>query len=541
MRNYWFIPRPKRHLNSVPKVLAVIATTALEVQWKGNRDVHLAVEEALENAEIKRKGDRRDQGGSGGRTYISWIKSLGLLFEYKKNILKLTLAGESVLKDKFPCEVIKNQVLKFQFPSNYSVSPHVDVNKRFKIHPFIFLLRILDNKTIEYLTQDEIAYIIILHAENETDSCFEKVCNRIIDYRNNRNDYLDNEDFSLYQTTKGKGRAENPQKHLDDIANTIINWLEYTQLAKRDEDKKLRILDEKREEVHFHLSKQLPFIDRPEDEDFFQRKYGLDTKHSKDTRNLAGTQTITDTMIVEQKIKTAFISLSLRKPISGISKELVEEIAKRIGVEKNKIEDYLMKAYPHGAIDSFMYEYFEMAFKGREDATEFEKATAVLFHDIFHYNAKHIGPMGLTPDVLLISDSDGYQAVIDNKAYSKYDLPSDHRNRMIHNYIRRINNFSDSEFPLAFFTYIAGGFCSNINSKIKIISDESSVNGSAITVLRFIELIKQHRDTPFTHSELRTIFSLNREIRNGDFTKYSSKQPVLPAVASNISSSYCKK
>ena len=142
---------------------------------------------------------------------------------------------------------------------------------------------------------------------------------------------------------------------------------------------------------------------------------------------------------------------------------------------------------------------------------------------------------------MLISDSDGYQAIIDNKAYSKYTISNDHRNRMIHNYIYGINNYSDSKVPLAFFTYIAGGFGSNIDSQLKSISDESSVNGSAITVARFIDLIRNHLNNEYTHSELRTIFSLNREIRNGDFTKYSYKQPVLPAVATNLSSTYCKK
>jgi len=542
MLNYWWVTRPKRKLNSVPEVLSSISTIALQNEWEGQRNTQLSVEEALEDAGLKRIGERRDQSGSGARTYIAWLKSLGLLFTSQNSRkLELTLAGEAVLQNDFPFEIIKNQVLKYQFPSSFSVSRNIDVSPRFKIHPFVFLLKLLNDNNIQYLTVEEIAFIIILHAENESSSCYKEIVDRILDYREYGEKYLQQENFSLYPPSKGNGRFDNPTGHLLDIANTIINWLEYTQLAKRDEERKLRILYDKNDEVNILLLKQLPFIDRPENEEVFQRKYGLDAKHSKDTRNLARTQTITSKIIDEQNIKTAFISLSLQNPISNISQELIEDIAKRTGAEKNKVEDYLMKTYPHGAIGSFMSEYFEMAFKGREDATEFEKATAVLFHDIFHYNAKHIGPMHLTPDVLLISDSDGYQAVIDNKAYSKYDLPSDHRNRMIHNYIRRINNFSDSEFPLAFFTYIAGGFCSNINSKIKIISDESSVNGSAITVARFIDLIRNHLNNEYTHSELRTIFSLNREIRNGDFTKYSYKQPVLPAVATNLSSSYCKK
>ncbi len=520
MINYWWVTRPKRKLNSVPEVLASISTVALQNEWNGQKETQLSVEEALEDAGLKRIGERRDQGGSGARTYIAWLKSLGLLFTAQNSKkLELTLAGEAVLQNDFPFETIKNQVLKYQFPSNFSISRNIDVSPRFKIHPFIFLLKLLNNQNIQYLTAEEIGLIIILHAENESNSCYEKVINRILDYRAHGEEYLKFEDFTQYPPSKGKGRYEDPTGHLLDIANTIINWLEYTQLAKRDEDRKVRILDEKKDEVNAILSKPYIFIDRPENEEVFQRKYGLDIKHSKDTRNLSNTQTVTSKMIDEQKIKSEFISLSINTPITYVSQEIVEYINNKTGIEKTKIEDFLLKTYPHGAIGSFMSEYFEMAFKGREDATEFEKNTVLLFQDIFHYKAKHVGPIGLTPDVLLISDSDGYQAIIDNKAYSKYTISNDHRNRMIHNYIYGINNYSEAKTPLAFFTYIAGGFGTTINSQLKSISDESSVNGSAITVARFIDLIKIHLKNEYTHNELRQIFSLNREICNGDFIK----------------------
>lgn len=446
MINYWWVTRPKRKLNSVPEVLASISTIALQNEWEGQKDTHLSVEDALEDAGLKRVGERRDQGGSGARTYIAWLKSLGLLFTAQNSKkLELTLAGEAVLQNDFPFETIKNQVLKYQFPSHFSLSRNIDVSSRFKVHPFIFLLKLLTNESVQYLTVEEIGLIVILHGENETASCYEKVINRILDYRAHEEFYISCEDWTLYPPSKGNGRPDDPTGHLLDIGNTIINWLEYTQLAKRDEDKKVRILEDKKDEVNALLAKPIPFIDRPENEEVYQRKYGLDTKHSKDTRNLANTKTVTSKIIDEQKIKSAFISLSLSSPITAITQDIIETIKHNTGIDKTKIEDYLLKMYPHGAIGSFMSEYFEMAFKGREDATEFEKNTVLLFQEIFHFNAKHVGPIGLTPDVLIVSDSDGYQAIIDNKAYSKYTISNDHRNRMIHNYIYGINNYSESK------------------------------------------------------------------------------------------------
>ena len=69
MLNYWWVTRPKRKLDSVPEVLAAFADISLNQEWSGQRDTHMAYEEALEAAGLKRVGQRRDQSGSGGRTY----------------------------------------------------------------------------------------------------------------------------------------------------------------------------------------------------------------------------------------------------------------------------------------------------------------------------------------------------------------------------------------------------------------------------------------------------------------------------------------
>jgi hypothetical protein len=172
--------------------------------------------------------------------------------------------------------------------------------------------------------------------------------------------------------------------------------------------------------------------------------------------------------------------------------------------------------YPHGAVGSFMSEYFEMAFHGRDNATDFEKATAELFNGVFGFETRHVGSIGLTPDVLLLSDSSGYCGIIDNKAYSKYTISNDHKNRMVHNYIHGLNNYYGGPLSLAFFSYIAGGFGKNINAQIQEIVSETSVCGSAVNVSNVIALVETYNDTPFSHSRLKDIFSLNRQILLSD-------------------------
>lgn len=516
MLNYWWVTRPKRKLNSIPEVLAAFADLSINQEWDGQRDSHLAYEDALEAAGLKRKGERRDQTGGGARTYKAWLVSLGLIFTQESTgKIKLTLAGEAIMNGDSPVEILTNQIMKYQFPSAFSIGRGVQVSERFKIRPFRFLLKLLDDGRIGYLTEEEIAKIVVTEAENESDKCYNYIVDRIIQFRNYGNSCLDADFFNMYQSSKGEVNPEHPYSHLTDLANTLINWLEYTQLAKR-EDGRLEILDDKREEVREILCDKPAFIDRPEHHEYFQRKYGIDPKHKKDNRNLAMTQTITAMVIARQKVKQAYIAESLERPITKITPKIVDCIVQRTGIDGKTVEDILIETYPNGSVGAFMTKYFEMAFKGRDEATEFEKATVELFQDVFGFEAKHVGPIGLTPDVLLLSDSEGYQAILDNKAYHKYTINNDHYNRMVHNYIGNIGNYSQSNRQLAFFSYIAGGFGSNIDRQLRAIVDATGVNGSAMSVSNMIKMVEQHKDKPYTHQKIRDIFSVNRQVLMND-------------------------
>ena len=63
MLNYWWVTRPKRKLNSIPEVLSTCAEISLDQEWQGQRDSHLSLEDALEEAGLKRPGERRDHTG----------------------------------------------------------------------------------------------------------------------------------------------------------------------------------------------------------------------------------------------------------------------------------------------------------------------------------------------------------------------------------------------------------------------------------------------------------------------------------------------
>lgn len=518
MINYWWVTRPKRKLNSIPEILAVFSTVSLDAQWQGSINLHRMFEDGLEKAGLKRVGERRDARGSGGRTYYAWLASLGLVFTQEStNKSYLTLAGEAIMQGKSPVEVLKNQVLKYQFPSPFSLSPRSSktrVNERFKIRPFLFLLKLLYDNRIQFLTEDEIGKIIIVEAENESEQCYEYVVNKILAYREYGNKVLDDDYFTKYAPSSGQVNLEHPFSHLTDIANTLINWLEYTQLIYREDGGIVRILEEKRSEINYIITNKPSFIDRPEEQEYYQRKYGLDPWHKKDTRNLTNTKSITSRMIDTQRIRQAFITYSIHCPIKSITQEVIDHVVEATGTERKLVENILVSTYPNGAISGFMTEYFEMAFKGTEEATQFEIATTELFKDVFGFKAKHLGQTGSksAPDVLLLSDDEGFQAIIDNKAYSKYSITGDHHNRMVHNYIENISKYSEFSQPIGFFTYIAGGFGNQIDRQIQSIVAESGVHGSAMTVSNMIKLVEKQNEKPLSHKTIKDIFSVDRQI-----------------------------
>lgn len=193
-----------------------------------------------------------------------------------------------------------------------------------------------------------------------------------------------------------------------DVANTMMNWLDYTQLVYREKGI-IGIPDEKREEVEGLVANISSFIQYPVENDVYQRKYGVDPWHQKDTRNLLNTTAISSKVIDRNRILRAFFNYSSLRPVSRIDSEVVDYICNISGTDPRFTESVLIETYPHGAVGGYLSHYRDMAFQGRDEAVDFEKATTSLFQDIFGYQAIHLGQNGSksAPDVLLISDTRG--------------------------------------------------------------------------------------------------------------------------------------
>lgn len=510
MINLWWFSRPQRKVKRIPSIIACGISSIIGIGWKGKRETHILMEELLEKNGIKRPGERRDHSGSGGRTYMAWLRSYGFVFEHNDR-LEYTLAAEDIMNGESPVSVMRQQVIKYQFPSAFTYSGRSEVSRRFKIHPYVFLLKLLSDPVLEgYVTEDEIAFIIIEEAENESDSCYRKVVNHILDFRNRGDKAIPSvEELDRLYRSEQVGKLG----YYKDIANTMVNVFEYTQLIVRTDNEEgnscVRIADEEVETVREILAKPPTFIDRPEDQSYFQRKYGVGITHRKDTRNLATADAKSMKLIKESNIRNSFIKLSLQRPIYSIDDTVIEEMVRDLNslYTFSEIEDVVRRCYPGGAPSGFYSNYYQMAFDGREQCTEFEKATETVFRDVFGFQTEHIGQKGKVPDVVISTDSEGYQAIIDAKAYSKYTLSNDHLNRMVHSYIPTIYQYSFSKQPLAAFCYIAGGFGNTMPNWLKNVMDTTGTPGSAFTVRTIISMAEAQKANPISHATWKTLLA----------------------------------
>jgi len=434
----------------------------------------------------------------------------------------LTLAGEAIVNGASLSDVMTSQLLRFQYPSPYSLGRSVDLSPRFRIRPFRFLLRLMADPHLGYLTEKEISLIVIEEAENESESCYEKVRNYILSYREKGIESLPSEtEYLNAYYPKGTPREGVPYAYFLDIGNTLVNYLEITQMIRRikysdEKETQIEIAPDRIQEGEFLLHNGSPFIDRPNEQEYFQRKFGIDPKHHKDTRDLEHSQVITLRQIQEAKIGRFFITKSLSTPIYWIDDDIIHEVSEESSIDYQTVSDVLNRLYPQGAPNGFMNEYYRMAFSGRDEAIQFEIATTNLFREVFHFDAIHLGQGGRVPDVLIHFPSDGWQAIFDNKAYSAYSVSHDHENRMRYTYVPKIQSYSEfKDAPLAFFSYIAGGFGKNIEANIHTLHEGTGVNGSAATVSTIMKMVDmvQNGHKVLSHQTIKEMFSCNGLVR----------------------------
>jgi hypothetical protein len=508
MINNWMVPRNKRKLHPVVDVLSLFTLQNLGDIWNNDVSRQLDFEAELERYGLKRPGVRRDRGAGGARTYEAWLYNLGLIFKDTTNgVVRTTMAGDELIEGRPPVPVITNLLLKLQYPSPYSVRSGVKINDRFQIRPFRFLLRLLSHPNIEYLTEAEIARFVITEAENETQTCFDHIVQRVLDYRRYGDAILPANFTHLYPSSKtGVRTMQDTIKALLDIANTFVNYLEYSQLVSRHGIGQVNIPEDKIQEVEAILNdgSSLHAFNRTQQfgQENFQRSFGLAPGQRRDNRNFGG-QTVTDTIYRQRRVRTELLHIAGTRPIINVDAGLVEEIANRIGYTARQVEDALRGFHPD-TVGVFEANYLEMAVSSREMAREFEISTTDIFEGL-GFASQHVGTSPLNPDIFVESPIN-FSGIIDTKAYRSYSITNDHKNRMVHNYIP---TYQGNHTNMEFFMYVADGFGVNIDRQLREISDDIGIQGCAITARNLLHILQRHQENPINHQHLQVLFTKN--------------------------------
>lgn len=522
--NNWHVPRNKRKLYPIVPSLSAFSLQNLGDIWVKDINRQLDFEDILEEKGLKRKGTRRDQRGGGARTYEAWVYSLGLIFEEtdsKKTLL--TMVGEALVNGEPPVPLITKQLMQFQYPSPYSLRSRVQINERFKIRPFRFLLRLLLDERLSLcadnikpvLTKSEIGCIVSIDGENETDKCYENIVQRILQFRETGYDALpDGFEQNVPSTNTGIRSREATIKALEDNANTFINYLEYTQLVVRDDPRKpiyipVNRIDQARAIVNDGTTIKVLNKQNKYWKENFQRNYGLLQSKSRDNRRFDDNK-ITENIIIERMVRNEFLHVARETPISYITEEIMGTVSTHTGIPLKQVQNVLDQ-FRVDTFSLFETNYVDMAFSGREFASEFELATLDVFREL-GFLSQHVGTKPRNPDIFIESQS-GYSGIIDNKAYHVFSITHEYELKMINSYLPI---FQKNNPNLSFFMYISGGFGKNFDSQVQKIASTTGINGCGIKAADFMKILRKHQIKPIDHLRLKDLFECNRLISASD-------------------------
>ncbi len=488
-RRVWMFPRNIRKIYpwKISQILSMIYMQLASDVWMGNQALQNTFTANLEKFGLKREGDQYDPNGGGARTYFAQLESLGLLFTRDDKSTWFTIAGQDLVDGIYsPSEILRTQLLRYQYPSIYSKGPNVKINPSIEIKPFLFILELLMDVDIKNLTDPEII-IPVIYGHNK--NCFDLCKAKILKYRESRSllDVIDQPDEDLF-TPRTRGRSiEKAIKDFQDIANTCKNFLESCSLVLTESDdisgtRRIIINEGVLPEIEKSLLNKNTFIPVLNAESF-QRKYGA-WNRKKDNRSINSRAT-TGVSKGEPIIHALFAEYAGNNLVTDIPEDFVAQTMSH-GFERNlvlkTIEPYLINS-----LSLFEQEFLRLSTGGISTANAFEKAVQQLFENRLKYKTTHTGQrsrgssIGGYSDIFIQEVSGRFCAIIDTKASPKYNLSASDYHTMVNSYIPSVNQlveYENEEF--GFCAYVAGGFDANMDKRIKKTSNDSGYSFTAI-------------------------------------------------------------
>jgi hypothetical protein len=515
-RKTWMFPRNKRYIEpyKIVTIIRILRNIVGEEEWSGNQEIQNKFTKSLEQHGIKKTGDQRDERSGGARTYIAQLELLGLVFE-KDEIHYPTIAGEKLANGENSIEIMQHQLINLQYPSPYSRSSTKNIDPTIKIKPLKFVLEILQDSRINYLTEVETVIPVIYgRAESEKLSCIKKILKLRKLNVNSRSKKDDKEnlkkiinntnDLLTYRSTINNSNFDARVTDLCEIANTLVNYLHANLLISKEKHNKTykyiinsEFLPNINEIINL-ANNYIPYeyspdrLVRVKKDETFQRKFGK-YKNRKDTRSITKIITDSPTLGKEDFIRLEFDKYMDLKLKDHIPPEFYSIMHREKNITQNEVVSSLKTIINNSRTE---FENKLISDSQSSKGIDFEKSLFKLFKYIFRLDTQHTGQKrgssGHTyTDIMLIKNSKNQCGIIDAKATKDtYTISLADTSIMIQEYSKNYVDIAPINCNLSFIGYICGkmNYGSDYDNKLNKIKTETTVPACILDAHNILEI-----------------------------------------------------
>lgn len=438
---------------------ALVVASELGTTWGGAQDQQNKFAQLLEEYGLKKGGEQKDRNSGGPRTYESQMSLLGLLYKDGAGRLKLTQAGEDLVAFNDTAKTFEYQVLKAQFPSAYSMSHGVGLDRSIKIRPFIFLLKLAADIELNGLSDKDMVVPVIFGRNSNT---FDQCKSLILKLRKEGVESVIPDDDTIRTNKTRLNSYQQRLSDIHDIANTFKNILESSGVADlRMIDGEARVFPRNGIEQSILEIDALPFIDfegLPKDQATFQ--YGKRYGAVKDTRRIFMPEKAPELLSKSGLIYQKF----LQEVGVPVSQSELDSFTSKISTEFRIPKETVMRSLEPVLLNAEHFtgsKLLELSRGGLKSAEGFEKIVAKIFELDFGYSADWTGRVhrkktGGHMDVFVVEVGRNLCGIIDTKSMNSYDLPHQDVAKAITTYIDAASElYGSRNLELSFVGYVS--------------------------------------------------------------------------------------
>ncbi len=514
-RKVWFITRPERDPKFHEDALRSLqtATNNFTEKWSGERTLHKRYEEVLANDELKRQNISND--GSGGRTWAAMLRTFSYVYIDESGILKPTKAGLALLAGVKVRENVTKQILTLQIPNAYFLDSgfRPKFEEDFQIRPARFLIRLVNQKELDYyVTKEEIVFFA-LTAHQDKDLF--NVTQKIKEFRSA--DALAKDEMKKQIAADFEHRERSDKAARDfaaahgDVAHTYMMLCDYTELADYLRGDALRVPADKQARTTqklLELDTRYPFSKRYLiSAERFAEHAGLDA----DSYKASSYGSIIPASNSAKSLRMVHQLLAKYPLIQTMSEEEITEILKQKLTEREAQKYAALLADPQY---SALNEDFVESYLNEENDRTFEDKTAEVLKAIgfeVELRPKSVGEGIITQIEILIHVDQDNICIIDAKMFRpKFPLAAHLASHMGSEYLPNYQGYKGKS--VSTFGYVTVSDWSGernlkkITEKANVTIPGSNIQGALITANALLGFLDHCLENEIEIEERKRLF-----------------------------------